>query len=209
MNTPKIQVILGSTRNGRQGEKVARFFMNAVKDNQSAQVELVDLVQFDLPLFQDEGIPMMREGAHPDARVQMWLDKVSQADAYVIVTPEYNASVPAALKNALDFGYKEWNNKFVGFVSYGALTGGVRAVEHLRLITAHLKMFGIFEKITIPNIWSAFDAEGNLSHGEDVAKTANSMINELAKHATAEKLIASGSWQAMQNVLQEEKVTTE
>lgn len=205
MDKPKIQVILGSTRKGRQGEKVARFFMDAIKDNQTANVELVDLASFNLPIFEDEGIPMMREGAHPDARVQAWLDKVSESDAFVFITAEYNASIPAALKNALDFGYKEWNNKFVGFVSYGALTGGVRAVEHLRQVTAHLKMFGIFDKITIPNIWSAFDGEGNLSHGEEVAKTANVMIDELAKQAVAQR-IASGGWPAMQGIDEKEAV---
>lgn len=194
MNLPKIQVILGSTRNGRQGEKVARFFVEAVKDTNKAQVELVDLVEFDLPMFQDEAIPMMREGKHEDVRVQKWLDKVNEADGYVFVTAEYNASIPAALKNAIDFGYKEWNNKYAGFVSYGALTGGVRAVEHLRLVLANLKMFTINEKITIPNIWAAFDAEGKLLHGEDIAKTANSMIDELAERSMINKMIVAGGW---------------
>lgn len=183
MKVPKIQVILGSTRNGRQGEKVARFFMQAVKNNTSAEVELVDLAQFNLPMFQDEVIPMMREGKHENANVQKWLEKINEADGYVFVTAEYNASIPAALKNAMDFGYREWNNKYAGFVSYGALTGGARAVEHLRLVAAHLRMFTIYEKITIPNVWSAFDAEGKLLHGEDIAKTANLMIDEIARQA--------------------------
>lgn len=203
MNTPKIQVILGSTRKGRQGDKVARFFMDAVKENSSAQVEFVDLAEYDLPMFQDEMIPMMRQGKHEDAKVQKWLDKVYEADGYVFVTAEYNASIPAALKNALDFGYREWNNKYAGFVSYGALTGGIRAVEHLRLVLANLKVFTIYEKITIPNIWAAFDEEGKLVHGEDAAKTANAMIDEIAKRVRAEKIIASENWPAMQPVAEE------
>ena len=173
---------------------MARFFMDAVKDNASAQVEIVDLADYDLPLYEDEMIPMMREGKHENAKVEKWLNKVSEADGYVFVTAEYNASIPAPLKNAIDFGYKEWNNKYAGFVSYGALTGGSRAVEHLRLVAANLKMFTINEKITIPNIWAAFDAEGKLVNGEEMKKTANAMIDEIAKHTTGAKMVASDVW---------------
>ena len=133
----RIGIIVGSTRPGRSGEAVARWAIEIAKKRKDAEFELVDLQEYSLPLL-DVPIPPS-VGRPPPAHAQGWSEKVASLDAFVFVTPEYNHSTSGALKNAIDYLYKEWNNKAAGFVSYGS-AGGVRAVEHLRLIMAELQV---------------------------------------------------------------------
>lgn len=133
----RVGIILGSTRPGRNGEAVARWVYEIAKKRTDAQSELVDLKEYALPLLNDP-IPPSAGQPHPP-HAKAWAEKVASLDAYVFVTPEYNHSTSGALKNAIDYLYSEWNNKAAGFVSYGS-AGGVRAVEHLRLIMAELQV---------------------------------------------------------------------
>ena len=181
MSKPKIQVILGSIREGRSGEKVANWFMEAIKDNQNAEVELVDLRDYPLPLYADSDAVKNREGAHPIAAVQTWIDKISEAQGYVFITPEYNHSYSSAIKNAIDYAYKAWNAKPLGLVGYGGYAGGSRAVEHLRQVAAELQMYDIRNQIVIPAVWAAFNAEGKLENHDSHAKNANAVIDKLAQ----------------------------
>ncbi|MEK7593585.1 MAG: NAD(P)H-dependent oxidoreductase [Patescibacteria group bacterium] len=183
MNKQKIHIILGSIREERLGEKVASWFMNTVKDTENADLELVDLRDFPLPLFADAIPPSVRQGPHKNPGVQKWLDKVDEASGFIIISPEYNHSISSALKNAIDYPYKEWNNKPVGFVSYGSLAGGSRAVEHLRQIAADLQMYDVREQVLIPNIWAAFDENGNLANAETHKKNAKAMLEKVIKLA--------------------------
>jgi NAD(P)H-dependent FMN reductase len=132
-----IGIILGSTRPNRNGEAVAAWVFEHVKDRTDARYELVDIRDYDLPLL-DEPIPPS-QGKYSRPHTKRWAEKVRALDAFIFVTPEYNHSTSGALKNALDFLYAEWNNKAAGFVSYGS-AGGARAVEHLRLIMAELQV---------------------------------------------------------------------
>ncbi len=183
MNKPKILVILGSIREGRAGEKIAKWFMDAIKTVDSAEFELVDLKDWPLPMFADAQTPSTRTWAHPNPLVQKWLEKVAGADGYIIITPEYNHSYPAALKNVLDYPYKEWNNKVIGFVGYGGFAGGSRAVEHLRQIAAELQMYDVREQVLIPVVWQAFDQAGNLLNAEMHGKNARAVAEKVAKVA--------------------------
>lgn len=181
MNKPKIQVILGSIREGRNGEKVADWFMNTVKDFKDADIELVDLKDYPMPLFEDAESPLMR-GTNQNANqdVQKWLDKINEADAYVFVTPEYNHGVPGPYKNAIDYGYAEWAEKPLGLVGYGAAGGGSRAVEHWRQIAAQLSMYDIYDHIIIVNVWAAFNEQGEIAEHADAQKeTANKIVAKL------------------------------
>lgn len=178
---PKIQVILGSIREGRAGEKIAKWFMAAIKDNQSADIELVDLKDYPMPLFTDSDEVRHREGAHPNAVVEKWLQKISQAQGYIFITPEYNHGIPSGLKNAVDYTYKLWNNKALGFVSYGGVAGGARSVEHWRGIAGELQMHDVRDQLIIPMVWAAFDKEGNLTNSEQYAKTANLLVDKVAE----------------------------
>jgi NAD(P)H-dependent FMN reductase len=133
----KVAIILGSTRPGRLGEPVAKWVYEIAKKRNDATFELIDLKEYPLPHL-DEPIPPSA-GKYAQAHTKAWGAKIGSFDAYVFVSPEYNHSTSGVLKNAIDFLYGEWNNKVAGFVSYGA-SGGIRAVEHLRLIMAELQV---------------------------------------------------------------------
>lgn len=131
----RIAIITGSTRPGRKSLEVARWVAGIAAERKDAHFEVVDLVDFDLPLL-DEPLPPSF-GQHSKGHTKAWAAKIASFDGYVFVAPEYNHSVTGALKNAIDYLFLEWNNKAAGFVSYGS-AGGVRAVEHLRQIMAEL-----------------------------------------------------------------------
>ncbi|MCC5992043.1 MAG: NAD(P)H-dependent oxidoreductase [Rhodobacteraceae bacterium] len=135
--TPKIAVILGSTRKARFGAKPAEWITARAKAHKDWQVDLLDLQEFDLPMFDEVASNAWAQSEDPKARA--WQDRIGQYDGYIFVTPEYNRSISGALKNALDQAYVEWNRKAFGIVSYGAL-GGARAAEHLRTIGIELQM---------------------------------------------------------------------
>lgn len=151
----KIQIIIGSTREGRIGEKVGKWILGQVQQAQkrsSFEAELLDLKEWHLPMY----------GEPTSDVTQRWIDKIKKADGYIIVTPEYNHGYPASLKNALDYPYEEWNRKPVGFVSYSAGRGaGIRAVEQLRLVSIELQMAPIRDAIHIPFIKTAIDEKLN------------------------------------------------
>lgn len=132
-----VGIILGSTRPNRNGEAVAKWVHEKVSNRRDANYELVDLRDYNLPLL-DEPIPPS-QGKYSQPHTKRWAEKVAALDAFIFVTPEYNHSTSGALKNAIDFLYREWNNKAAGFVSYGS-AGGARAVEALRLIMAEIQI---------------------------------------------------------------------
>lgn len=184
MSKPQIKVILGSIREGRAGEKVAQWVMSKLQNETRADISLLDLKDYPMPLFADAVPPSMRQGPHPNPDVQKWLDQIDSADGYLIITPEYNHSFPSALKNALDYGYKEWNEKTVGFVSYGGLAGGSRAVEHLRQVAAELHMYDVRDQVMIPMIWTAFAPDGTLQHSESLEKNLLLMVTNVIELAS-------------------------
>jgi len=142
----KIAIIIGSTRPGRNGEAVAKWVYDISKNRKDAEFELVDLKDFNLPLL-DELMPAaMQQYSKPHTKV--WASKIAEFDGFIFVTPEYNHSVSGALKNAIDFISKEWNNKAAGFVSYGS-AGGARAVEQLRLIVAELQIADVRAQVML------------------------------------------------------------
>jgi NAD(P)H-dependent FMN reductase len=132
----RIAIVTGSTRPGRNNEAVANWVYSISKERKDAEFELVDIANYKLPLLDEAMPPMFGQYAHEHTKA--WSEKIDSFDAYVFVTPEYNHSTSAALKNAIDYLYREWNNKVAGFVSYGGHAGGARAVEHLRLIMAEV-----------------------------------------------------------------------
>lgn len=142
----KIAIILGSTRPGRNTEAVAKWVETLAKKRQDAQFDLVDLADYNLPPL-DEPIPPSM-GQYQQPHTKAWAAKVAEYDGYVFVTPEYNHSYPAALKNALDAVYAEWNNKAAGFVSLGS-AGGARSVEHLRGIMGELQIADVRTQVML------------------------------------------------------------
>src|SRR3984885_16059895 len=142
----RIGIILGSTRPNRNGEQVAQWVLETASQPHDAQFELVDLRDFPLPHLDEPLPPSM--GQYANDHTKAWSQKVASFDGFVIVTPEYNHSTSGVLKNAIDYLYAEWNNKAVGFVSYGSV-GGARAVEHLRLVAGELQMADVRQQVAL------------------------------------------------------------
>ena len=142
----RIGIILGSTRPGRKAPAVADWIYKLLRNRQDAQFEIIDIADYDLPLL-DEPVPPSLHHYSKD-HTRRWSSKIDSLDAFIFVTPEYNHSTSAALKNAIDFLFREWNNKAAGFVGYGS-AGGVRAVEHLRLIMAEVKVATVRAQVSL------------------------------------------------------------
>ncbi|MET9437238.1 NAD(P)H-dependent oxidoreductase [Streptomyces sp. NPDC006551] len=142
----RIAIILGSTRPGRNGEAVANWVLDIAKQRTDAEYELVDIADFKLPHLDEVVPPSLGQYAQPHTKA--WAERIASFDGYVFVTPEYNHSTSGALKNAIDFLYKEWNNKAAGFVSYGSV-GGTRAVEHLRLVMGELQVADVRNQVAL------------------------------------------------------------
>ena len=142
----RIGIILGSTRPNRNGEQVARWVLSIAAQRTDAEFELIDLRDHPLPHLDEPLPPSM--GQYQNDHTKEWSDKIASFDGFVIVTPEYNHSTSGVLKNAIDYLYAEWNNKAVGFVSYGAV-GGARAAEQLRLISGELQMADVRQQVAL------------------------------------------------------------
>jgi NAD(P)H-dependent FMN reductase len=142
----RIGIILGSTRPNRNGEQVAKWVFDLASRRDDAEFELIDLRDYPLPHL-DEPLPPSL-GQYQHEHTKQWAATIASFDGFVIVTPEYNHGTSGVLKNAIDYLYAEWNNKAVGFVSYGSV-GGARAVEHLRLVAGELQMADVRQQVAL------------------------------------------------------------
>ena len=176
----KIKVILASIRDGRFGDKPAKWVTEIAQKMDGISVELLDLKDYQLPMFADAVSPKSVEGSYGNSDVDAWATKIAEADGFVVVTPEYNHGYPASLKNNIDHTYKEWIQKPICFVGYGS-TGGARVIQQLREVAIELQMAPIKNSVHIFNPWNLVDERGNLKPGvlDDNQKSAESMLNQL------------------------------
>ncbi len=182
-----VGIILGSTRPNRNGEAVAKWVFEQTRNRKDARYELVDIRDYDLPLL-DEPIPPS-QGKYSQPHTKRWAEKIASFDAFVFVTPEYNHSTSGALKNAIDFLYREWNNKAAGFVSYGS-AGGARAVEALRLIMAEIQIADVRAQV----MFSLFTDFKNFSQFEPDPRhdaELDAMLKQLVRWGNALKTVRS------------------
>jgi NAD(P)H-dependent FMN reductase len=163
-NKLNIQVILGSTRKGRKGDLVANWVTDSLNQRDDMTAELVDLAEYTLPFFDEPMSPMgIKDGEYSSDEAKRWSEKISEADGYVIITPEYNHSYPGVLKNALDYLYYEWNDKPVYVIGYSALpVGGARAAMQLIPVLNRLQMKVLSNSMAIANLtddmdWSPYE----------------------------------------------------
>ena len=170
-----IAVIIGSTRPGRKGEGVARWVHEVASRRNDARYDLVDIAIFDLPLL-DEPIPPS-QGRYTEPHTQAWAACVARYDAFVFVTPEYNHGTSAALKNAIDFLYREWNNKAAGFVAYGS-SGGTRAVEHLRLVMAEIQIADVRNQVIL-SLYTDFENFSEFRPASHQEGAVNALLDQL------------------------------
>jgi NAD(P)H-dependent FMN reductase len=171
----RIGIILGSTRPNRVGEQVAKWVLEIASTRNDAEFELVDLRDYPLPHL-DEPLPPSL-GQYENEHTKQWADKIASFDGFVIVTPEYNHSTSGVLKNAIDYLYAEWNNKAVGFVSYGA-AGGARAAEHLRLVAAELQMADVRQQVVLSLI-TEFENYSVFKPGDYNLPALNTMLDQI------------------------------
>jgi NAD(P)H-dependent FMN reductase len=176
--TPVLQVIVASTRPGRVGAPVATWFAERARAHGAFEVEVLDLAEVGLPLLDEPKHPRLQQYEHQHTKD--WSATISRGDAFVFVTPEYNHSFSAPLKNALDYLHVEWRDKAVGFVSYGGVSGGTRAVQALKPVVGALRMFPLMDAVNIPFVASLLDDDRNFTPNETTESAAKAMLDELA-----------------------------
>ncbi|MGW0331533.1 NADPH-dependent FMN reductase [Streptomyces sp. NPDC003011] len=176
----RLAVICASVREGRFGPTVARWISDQARQHGDIEVDYLDLAEHPLPvvLSQSPG----EDVADVLARVT---PRLENADAFIVVTPEYNHSYPASLKSLIDWHYTQWRAKPVALVSYGGLAGGLRASEHLRPVFAELHAVTIREQVSFHNAWERFDEDGALKEPEAPAAAAKTMLDQLVWWAEA------------------------
>lgn len=171
----KIAIIIGSTRPGRNGEAVAKWTYEIAQKRSDAEFELVDIKDFNLPLLDEPLSPMMGQYTHQHTKE--WSAKIKSFDAYVFVTPEYNHGTSGALKNAIDYLYREWNNKAAGFVGYGSALGA-RAVEHLRLVMGELQVADVRAQVGL-SLFTDFENYSVFKPAAHHEKSVNAMLDQV------------------------------
>ena len=177
----KVGIIVGSTRPGRHADVVANWVLEKAKTRTDAQFEVVDIQDFKLPLLDEPVPPSMGQYTQPHTKA--WAQKVASFDAYIFVTPEYNHATSAALKNAIDYVYAEWNNKAAGFVSYGASASGGRAVEQLRQVMAELQIADVRSQVLL-SLFTDF---------ENFAVFKPNAVHDLAMATMLDQVVAWGT----------------
>lgn len=190
MNDPLLQIVVGSTRPGRVGLPVARWAEKAAAGHGGFAVELVDLAEVGLPLLDEPHHPRFARYEHDHTKA--WSATVERADAFVLVMPEYNHSVNAALKNAIDFLNREWRHKPVGMVSYGGVAAGARAVQALEPTLVVLSMLPVMPAVNIPFVATRLRGEGDARTFDPAQETvdgATAMFAALAAAVPASRLL--------------------
>ncbi|GLW95171.1 FMN reductase [Actinokineospora globicatena] len=177
----RIGIILGSTRPNRNGEQVASWVHGIAAKRSDADYELVDLRDFPLPHLDEPVPPSM--GNYQNEHTRSWAAKIASFDGFVIITPEYNHSTSGVLKNAIDYLYAEWNNKAVGFVSYGSV-GGARAVEHLRLIAGELQMADVRQQVAL-SLMTEFENFSVFKPGDYNVPALTTLLDQVVAWSTA------------------------
>ncbi|MFJ9415490.1 NADPH-dependent FMN reductase [Streptomyces sp. NPDC101227] len=169
-----LAVIVGSTREGRFAPVIANWFTRHAETHAHIDVDVIDL----------DTIRPYELRAGTEAHTS-FAKRIDQADAFVVITPEYNHSFPAPLKHAIDLLRPQWQAKPVGFVSYGGISGGLRAVEQLRLVFAELHATTVRETVSFPMAGNLFDDAGEPRDPAPVAKAADALLRQLTWWAVA------------------------
>lgn len=181
---PTLQIIIGSTRPGRVGPSVARWIYERAVRVGSFDVELIDLAEVNLPMFDEPKYP--RDGEYMHQHTKDWSATISRGDAFVFVVPEYNFGFNAAVKNAIDYLHAEWRYKPVGFVSYGGtVSAGIRAVQMLTQVVTGMGMVATADAVYIPFVQQFLDADRALRPSQVLEDAAAAMLEELARWTRA------------------------
>ncbi len=178
-------VIIASTRPGRIGLPVATWIIEAAKAHGGFEVEVLDLAEINLPLLDEPSHPRLRQYTHQHTIA--WSKRIDALDAFVIVMPEYNYGSAAPLKNAIDYLFQEWQYKAAGLVSYGGVSGGLRAAQMIKQVLTTLKIVPLTEAVAITFVAQFIDDEGQFQPSDSLAAQANTMFGELQRWTAALK----------------------
>ncbi len=188
MNTLKLKIILGSTREGRFSEVASQWAKAQADKHPEFETEVLDLRDFALPFFDQMETPSSKKAPYANPAVAAWTAKIAEGDVFLVIAPEYNRSAPGVLKNALDWVYPEWNKKAIGYVGYGSV-GGARSIEHLRLMAIEQQMVPVRQSVNINAPWMLRDEAGALKAGvlDEHEYAAKSMFEQLKEWGAATK----------------------
>nr|WP_205863426.1 NAD(P)H-dependent oxidoreductase [Planosporangium thailandense] len=179
----KLQIIITSTRPGRVGLPVGQWFAERAQSHGGFKVEVVDLAEINLPFLDEPNHPRLRQYTHQHTKD--WSATIDSGDAYVFVMPEYNYGMNAPMKNAIDYLHQEWQHKPVGFVSYGGVSAGTRAVQMAKQVVTTLKMVPLPEAVSIPFVAQFLDDEGRIQPNDVMNTSADALLAELLRYAEA------------------------
>jgi NAD(P)H-dependent FMN reductase len=153
-------VIIGSVREGRMAETVAKWAVKHL-EHEGIELDIADLKDIELPFFNEATHPVVANGKYKNKVATAWAKRVAETDAFIMITAEYNHAPTAVLKNAIDWVAQGWYHKPVGFISYGGIAGGTRAVQQLKQILLEVRMYPVHDNVHIPFVRDAFDEKGN------------------------------------------------
>jgi NAD(P)H-dependent FMN reductase len=186
---PKLHIIITSTRPGRVGPRVGEWFAQLAAEDGRFDVNVTDLKVLGLPFMDEPNLPQLGQYVHQHTRD--WSEMVDDSDAFAFVMPEYNHGFNAPLKNALDYLCNEWAHKPVGFVSYGGVAAGTRAVEMAKQVATALRMAPAVEAVTIPFIQEFLDETGEFHPTDALDQAAVTMLDELEQLQQASRGLRS------------------
>ena len=176
---PRLSIIIGSTRPGRAGLPIADWFVQRARRHGGFELDVVDLAELNLPMLDEPNHPRLRQYTHQHTKD--WSVRVGGSDAFVIVTPEYNHGYSAPVKNAIDYLHHEWHYKPVGFVSYGGVAAGTRAMQQLKQVVTALRMLPLTDAVNIPFHTQFLDDDGRVEANEVMEQAADVMLDELLR----------------------------
>jgi NAD(P)H-dependent FMN reductase len=171
-------IVVGSTRPGRAGLPIARWFEAMAREHGNFDIDFADLAEIALPLLDEPKHPRLHEYEHEHTK--RWSARVDAADAIVFVHPEYNHGYTAPVKNAIDYLNQEWHDKPVGFVSYGGVSAGTRAMIGLKQVVTAVRMLPVVEAVNIP-FFQQYLRDGELRPNDVMSTAATAMLDELER----------------------------
>jgi len=176
---PVLRVIIGSTRPGRVGPSVADWIAERAREHGGFDVQVTDLAELNLPLLDEPNHPRLRQ--YTKQHTRDWSALVDASDAFIFVTPEYNYGFNAALKNAIDYLFHEWQHKAAGIVSYGGVAAGTRATQMLKQVVTALKIMPVPEAVNIPFVHQHLDEDKRFKSTELIDASATAMLDEVQR----------------------------
>lgn len=181
---PKMGIMIASVRDGRGGSQVAEWFTGVAREHANFELTTLDLREWDLPMLREPNHPRFQDYKYE--KTKEWSAAIDALDAFVIVTPEYDFSMPPALVNAIDHLFREWHYKVVGLVSYGGVSGGLRSAQMIKQLVTAVKMMPMMELVALPFFAKMVNADtGVFDPGEVNVTAAKAMLDEMLRWTNA------------------------